>query len=43
MAQTDGVAIKHARNGREYNLSELPQFSVYGYCAETNRVYEFFG
>jgi len=43
MEQTDGVAIKHARNGREYRLRELPHFSVDGYCAETNTVYEFFG
>jgi len=43
MEQTDGVAIKHARNGREYRLSELPHFSVDGYCTETNTVYEFFG
>ena len=33
MEQTDGVATKHARNGREYRLPELPHFSVDGYCA----------
>jgi G:T-mismatch repair DNA endonuclease (very short patch repair protein) len=33
----------HARNGREYRLPELPQFSVDGYCAETRTVYEFLG
>ena len=38
-----GVAIKHVRKGREYRLPELPHFSVDGYCAETNKVYEFFG
>jgi hypothetical protein len=38
MEQTDGVVIKHARNGREYRLPELPHFSVDGYCAETNTV-----
>ena len=42
MELTDDVVIKHARNRREYRLSELPQFSVDGYCAETNTVYEFF-
>jgi len=41
MEQTDGVVIKHARNGREYRLRELPHFSVDGYCAETNAIYEF--
>jgi len=35
------VAIKHARNGSEYSLPELPHFSVDGYCAETNTIYEF--
>ena len=43
MEQTDGVAIKHARNGREYRLPELPHFSVDSYCTDTNTVYEFFG
>ena len=43
MEQTDGVAIKHARNEREYRLCELPHFSVDCYCAETNTVYEFIG
>jgi hypothetical protein len=41
MEQTDGVAIKDARNGREYRLPELRHFSVDGYCAETNTIYEF--
>ena len=36
------MVIKHARNGYEYRLRELPHFSVDGYCAETNTVYEFF-
>ena len=43
MEQTDGLAINHTRNGREYRLPELPHFSVDGFCAETNTVYEFFG
>jgi G:T-mismatch repair DNA endonuclease (very short patch repair protein) len=43
MEQTDGVAIKHARNRREYRLPELPLFGVDGYCVETNKIYEFFG
>ena len=43
MEQTDGEAINHARNLREYRLPELPHFSVDGYCAETNTIYEFFG
>jgi G:T-mismatch repair DNA endonuclease (very short patch repair protein) len=43
LQQTDGVVIKHARNGREYKLPELPHFSVDGYCAETNTIYEYFG
>ena len=43
MEQTDGVAVKHALNGREYRLSELAHLSVDGYCAETITVYEFFG
>jgi len=42
MEQTDGVTIKHARNGREYRLPELPHLSLDGYCAETNTIYEFF-
>ena len=33
----------HFRNGREYRLPELPNFSVDGYCTETNTIYEFFG
>jgi len=43
MEHTDGVTIKHARNGREYRLPELPRLSLDGYCAETNTIYEFFG
>ena len=38
MEQTEGVEIKHARNGREYSLPELLHFSVDGYCPETNIV-----
>jgi hypothetical protein len=43
MEQVDACHIMHARNGREYRLSELPHFSVDGYCAETRTVYEFLG
>ena len=43
MEQTDGVVIKHARNGLEYRLPKLPQFNVDGYCTETNIIYEFLG
>ena len=32
--------IKHARNGREYRLPELPHFSVDDYCSETNTIYK---
>jgi hypothetical protein len=30
MEQTDDCQIRHARNGREYRLPELPQYSVDG-------------
>ena len=43
MEQTDGCTIKHARNGREFRLTELPRYSVDGYCAENKTVYEFWG
>jgi len=43
MEETSGVQIMHCRNGREYRLPELPNFSVDGYCPETNKIYEFFG
>ena len=43
MEQTDGCTIMHARNGREFRLPELPRYSVDGYCAETQTVYEFLG
>ena len=43
MVETDGVKIIHGRNGREYKVPELPQFSVDGYCPETRTIYEFFG
>jgi len=33
---------KHGRNGREYGFPELPNFSVDGYCPQTNTVFEFF-
>ena len=39
----DGRSALHCRNGREYRLPELPNFSVGGYCPETNKIYEFFG
>ena len=40
MEETDGVKLMHVR---EYNVPELPQFSVDGYCPETRTIYEFFG
>jgi len=43
MDQVDGVKIKHARNGRECRLPELPHCSVDGYCSETRTLYEFRG
>ena len=33
----------HSRNGREFRLPTLPRLSVYGFCRETNTVYEFCG
>jgi hypothetical protein len=38
MEEVDGCRIMHARNGREYELPELPHFSVDVYCAETRTV-----
>ena len=43
MEQTDGVMIKHGRKGRKHRLPELPNYSVDGYCPQTNTIYEFFG
>ena len=43
MQQVDNYHIKHARNGLEYRLPELPNFSVDAYCEETRIVYEFLG
>jgi hypothetical protein len=43
MQQVDNCHIKHARNGREYRLPELPNFSVDGFCEETRTLYEFLG
>jgi G:T-mismatch repair DNA endonuclease (very short patch repair protein) len=43
MEQTDGVVIKHARNGREYRLPELSQCNVVVYSTETNTVFWFVG
>jgi G:T-mismatch repair DNA endonuclease (very short patch repair protein) len=43
MEQTHGCRIMHARNGREFRLSQLPQYSVDGYCPETRTVFEFYG
>ena len=37
------MVIKHARKVREYRPPELPHFSVDDYCAETNKIYDFFG
>jgi hypothetical protein len=41
--QTEGCRIRHARNGREVLLPEVPNFSTDGYCEETRTVYEFYG
>jgi G:T-mismatch repair DNA endonuclease (very short patch repair protein) len=41
--QIDGCRIRHGRNGREFRLPELPNFSADGYCTETKTVYEFNG
>ena len=41
--QTDGCTIKHSTNGRVCRLSEHPNRSVDGSCAETRTVYEFLG
>jgi len=43
MEHTDGVKIMHVRKGRQYNVPELPHFSVDGYCPETRTIYDFFG
>jgi len=43
MEETDRVKIMHGRNGREYKVPELLQFSVDGYSPETRTIYEFFG
>jgi len=43
MEQTDGLFINHCRNGRQYNILELPYFRVEVYCPETNKIYELFG
>jgi len=32
MEQNDWVVLKHARNGHEYRVPELPYFSVDWYC-----------
>jgi hypothetical protein len=40
--QTDGVVIKHARNGREYRLPELPHFTV-DVIVQRRIQFEFFG
>jgi len=40
MEETDGVKIIH---GREYKVTELPQFIVDGYCPDTRTIYEYFG
>jgi len=41
--ETDVVKIKHGRNGGDYRLPELPNFSVDVYCPQKNTFYEFFG
>ena len=41
--QTEGVVIKHARNGRENRLPELPHFSVDGYLQRRIKFMSFSG
>jgi len=43
MEETEGVKIMHCRNGRDYKLREMPNFSTNEYCPETRTVYVFFG
>jgi hypothetical protein len=43
MEQEDSCTIRHAGNGGEFRLPELPRYSVDGYCAATRTVYEFMG
>jgi len=43
MEETDVVKIMHGRNGSDFKVPELPQFSVDGYFTETLTIYEFFG
>jgi len=43
MEETDGVKIIGGRNGREYNVPELPHFIVDGYCPETRTIFDYFG
>jgi len=43
MIDGGGRKILHGRNGRQYRLPEMPNFSVDGICNETRTVYEFFG
>ena len=40
---TQGLRIRHGRNGKEYRLAELRNYSVDGFCEETKTVYEFMG
>ncbi len=39
---SEGITIRHAKNGGEFKIPGS-RFSVDGYCAETNTVYEFYG
>jgi len=43
MEQTDKVKVKHCRNGRDYRLPQLRNFSVDCYFPQTNTIYEFIG
>ena len=36
-------SISHAGNGRKVGLAEVPNVKFYGYCAETNEVFEYLG
>ena len=43
MEETDGMVMKHARYRREYRMPELSHFHVDYYCAETKKIYEYYG
>jgi len=43
MQQSDGLEIMDGRCGRGYRLTELPHFSVNGYCHDSRSNYGIFG